>query len=456
MAVNKRLGAAFVSGLLLGAAAVARARKQPHPPPVPLAGPQKVAAPKALALPPQPATASPTLRSARTLPEFDFGPDEPIHSILPAEPAAPKSRYLMIFATLFLLTAALLVGAWTVGGPAFFSLDDRFSVTDAASRPMAQSGLPISACPLQPAVAAAGVKDGQLPLQADVSGLTAADIGSFLVIGKQSATAGQPRDAEAAFLMACRVADKLKGTGSVESADARFQLAAHYRALALAAGTIPAGDGQAELLQRAEGLYADSLPGYVAKYGTSSDQAKRAGEGLSAVRQALAQPPSSAPPVPEGLLVQASAADATGPAIPAMAAASAANPPPSPKLQPQTRKVETVRVTPETPPTFQAPGLSGGAGPSFDCRRARSNTEKMICADVELARLDRELGRAYARAKNATADPAAFQRQSELEWRRRETICQDRGCLLRWYAYRRSQLVSIIDGREQTTPPELR
>ena len=331
-------------------------------------------------------------------------------------------------------------------------------MTEAAFKPIAQGGLPIDACPLQPAVAAAGVKDGQLPLQADVSGLTATDIGSFLVIGKQSAAAGRPRDAEAAFLMACRVADKLKGTGSVESADARYQLGAHYRALALAAGTTLAGHDQAELLQRAEGLYADSLPGYVAKYGNSSDQAKQAGEGLSAVRQALARPPPSAQPVPDGLPVQASAADATGRVIRADAATSEANPPlsPTPAPQPQTRKVETARVAPETPPTFQAPGLSGGAGPSFDCRRARSNTEKMICSDAELARLDRELGRAYTRAKNTTPDPAAFQRQSELEWRRRETICQDRGCLLRWYAYRRSQLVSVIEGREQVPPPELR
>ena len=80
----------------------------------------------------------------------------------------------------------------------------------------------------------------------------------------------------------------------------------------------------------------------------------------------------------------------------------------------------------------------------------------MICADGELARLDRELGRAYGRAKSVAVDPAAFRRQTEAEWRLRETMCQDRGCLLRWYAYRRIQLVSVIEGRQPVSPGDLR
>ena len=448
MAVNKRLGAVFVSGLLLGAAAVAKARKQPGPASAPLPDPEN-----AKVRPPQPAAAPPPVRFPRTLPEFEFGPDEPISAISPPKPDAPKSRHLIIFASLFVLLAVALTGAWMGLGPAFFSLNDKFGATESTSGAIAPGGLLINACPLQPAIAAAGEKDGQFPLQADVSGLTATDIGSFLVIGKQSALAGRPRDAEVAFLMACRVADKIKGTSSVESADARYQLGAHYGALALAV-TTPRGLNQAELLQRAEGLYADSLPALIANYGKSGDKSKQAGEGLSAVRLALAQPPQDSRPAPDDLPVQAPAAATTGPVVRANEAASASSQPPVP--EPEPRQVEIAKVTPTTPPISQEPGTARGAGPSFDCRQARSTTEKMVCSDAELARLDREFGRAYSRAKNATADPAAFRRQSELEWRRRETICQDRGCLLRWYAYRRAQLVSVIDGREQPSSAELR
>ena len=437
MGVNKRLGAVFVSGLLLGAAAVAKRRKQPASASTPLTNPQKAAVP-----PPQRAAAQPTIRFPPALPEFEFGPDEPMPGASPAKPAAlaaHKARYLRIIASLFVLTAAALIGAWMGLGPAFLSLEDRFSPAKGTSGQIALAGLQLNACPSQPAIAAAGEKDGQFPLQTEVSGLTATDIGSFLVIGKQSAAADRPRDAEVAFLMACRVADKIKGTGSVESADARYQLGAHYGALALASAR-PAGIDQAELLQRAEGLYADSLPAYIAKYGKSSDKSKQAAEGLSAVRLALAQPPQNAQPVPDGIPVQASAASSTELVIQADEVPSASSLPPASRPQ-------LARAVPDMPQSSQGVGTSRGTGPSFDCRRARSNTEKMICSDAELARLDRELGRAYDRARNAAADPAAFRRQGELEWRRRETICQDRGCLLRWYAYRRAQLVSVIDGR---------
>jgi uncharacterized protein len=84
------------------------------------------------------------------------------------------------------------------------------------------------------------------------------------------------------------------------------------------------------------------------------------------------------------------------------------------------------------------------AKPSFDCAKARSFAERNICSDPELARLDRELGRLYARAKRAAVDPAAFQRQSDAQWRRRERTCRDRSCLVRWYADRREQLAQAL------------
>lgn len=83
--------------------------------------------------------------------------------------------------------------------------------------------------------------------------------------------------------------------------------------------------------------------------------------------------------------------------------------------------------------------------PSFDCAKARSFAERTICADAELARLDRDLGRLHVSAKRAADDPAAFRRQNDAEWRRRERTCRDRSCLMRWYADRRQQLAHYVN-----------
>lgn len=297
-----------------------------------------------------------------------------------------------------------------------------------------------SPCPAQPAVAVASAKDGQFPFQPDLAGLTATEIGSFIVIGKESASAGRPRDAETALLMACRLADKLKGTGSVESADAKYQLGWHYATLAHEGLSGPAAGDRAELLARAQLLYSDSLNAYQAKFGETHEKSRFAAEGLASVRQTLAQAqtvPLSESPASRTL---GAAGRAGEPARQAVAGRSAASP--VPRSTP--RKTELAKTASQP---RQAPRPAARAQPSFDCRRARSLAEKMICSDAELAQLDRELGRVYARAKNATSDRAAFRRQQNQEWLRREANCRDRDCLLRWYGERRDQLMREIEGR---------
>lgn len=84
--------------------------------------------------------------------------------------------------------------------------------------------------------------------------------------------------------------------------------------------------------------------------------------------------------------------------------------------------------------------VEGRAQPSFDCAKARSTTERLICADPELARLDRDLGRVHAQAKRATPDPLDFKRENDDEWRLRESVCRDKDCLLEWYGHRKQQL----------------
>ena len=309
-----------------------------------------------------------------------------------------------------------------------------------------------AACPAQPVTASIGGKDGQFVMQTNVDAKTASDIPSFILAGKEAAAAGRPHDAEIAFLMACRVADKLKGQESVESADARYQLGRHYATLARAAGT-PMEASRAELLRRAQVSYADSVETYRARYGDANEKTRYAAEGLAGVQ---------APSVDQQQVVRPLAARPVEPVrsvaaarVPALAAAPApegvAVAVPAARTRQAPRKVvETVTAAPQL---RQATGDASVPSPSFDCARAQSRPEQIICSDAQLAQLDRELGRLHARARTASSDPAAFRRQNDQEWRDRESTCRDRECLLRWYAHRRDQLLNDIeDARDQRQP----
>ena len=285
----------------------------------------------------------------------------------------------------------------------------------AAPGPAAMAAAPQTRCPLRPLLGTAGGNDGQLLPPADLAGKSVNDIPALLQVGKEAAAAGQRRDAEVAFLTSCRIADALKGPGSVESADARYQLGRHYAAvLAASEGTAPEAERQ-QLRRQAEALYADSWQAYRSKLGGAHEKSVFAAEGLESLRQKATQvvgASASPPPAPAAAPPQAPAQVATARAAPA------------PQARPR---------------------------PSFDCAKARSAPEKLICADPELAQLDRDLGRLHRRAKTAATDPAAFRRQNDSEWRRREAKCRDRECLLQWYTHRRQQLLVTLDEAGQDT-----
>ena len=270
-----------------------------------------------------------------------------------------------------------------------------------------------AACPAQPAAPVAGKKDGQFVLQADLSSMGAGDIASFIVLGKEAAASGRLRDAEVAFLMACRVASERKGVDSAESADARYQLGWLYGRLVLEGGA--SSTRQAELRRRAEQLYGQSLRFYQARYGPSHEKTRFAAQGLASLTQ------TSFPAAPSPL--QLGRAPGAASQRPQEAAA------------------------PQASGNRGEPGAAIQAGPSFDCAKARSVPEKLICADAELSRLDRELGRLYARARDAAPNKAAFARHNTQQWRQREATCRDRECLLRWYGARGEQLKGVLQGQ---------
>jgi hypothetical protein len=126
------------------------------------------------------------------------------------------------------------------------------------------------------------------------------------------------------------------------------------------------------------------------------------------------------------------------PGSPFPAAATAPAPAQAPERNAAPRPPVVAAATP-APRTSQ--------GPSFDCAKARSRTEKLICADPELAQLDRDLGRLNVRARTLSPDPVAFRRAGDVEWKRRETECRDKACLLAWYAQRRAQLQAVVAER---------
>ncbi len=89
------------------------------------------------------------------------------------------------------------------------------------------------------------------------------------------------------------------------------------------------------------------------------------------------------------------------------------------------------------------PGLVSAT--SFDCAKAASLPEMMICNDPELSKLDDELGVIQQRVKSKAPDLKAFNQQTQAAWKWREAYCQTRECLMTWYAQRKTTLLKIAE-----------
>jgi uncharacterized protein len=92
-------------------------------------------------------------------------------------------------------------------------------------------------------------------------------------------------------------------------------------------------------------------------------------------------------------------------------------------------------------------------GASFDCAKARSRSEVLICGDRELSALDEELAKLYSRAKAASTDKDAFARSAREQWKKRESTCSDKACLVEWYALQRQRLSQMLADAKPTLPP---
>lgn len=386
------------------------------------------------------------------------------------------------------LGAAGLVAGVALGAMGMMSLrggDGPYASSPASTRSMGAASAPAPAstfvtavsvnCELAPMLSNGGEGDGQVALQAKPSAASGSEVASLILSGKEAAAAGRQRDAEVSFLNACRNAAVLQEGDGIPLSDAMYQLGRHYATVA--AFGAPKGK---DLLQRAERLYSASLEGYRSRLGPTHEKTKFAQEGLVTVRQGTGgtvtasaapaapapapaapapAPEAAAPVVPAPAPVAAAPAPVTAPVTapaPVARAASAPAPaaPPLAKAAPAPAKpAEPAAQQAATAPAAPAPAPQARrTSPSFNCAQARSVTEKLICDDEELARADRELGALHQRAREASADPRAFQRNSDAEWARREATCRDRECLRRWYAERRDQLSAQASTPAATKP----
>lgn len=91
---------------------------------------------------------------------------------------------------------------------------------------------------------------------------------------------------------------------------------------------------------------------------------------------------------------------------------------------------------PATPlPASPLPQTRRG-GASFDCAKARSNVELLICADADLAALDSRMATLYSAARRSQPGAA----DAQLAWIKARNKCSDASCLYGTYEDRIRQL----------------
>lgn len=101
--------------------------------------------------------------------------------------------------------------------------------------------------------------------------------------------------------------------------------------------------------------------------------------------------------------------------------AAPAAPAPAPEVKEVPATAATASVTPEKT-AIEA---------SFDCNKAASKIEKLICSSPETAAADKRLSAAYSAAKAKSSDINALKAQ-QVEWMKQErNACTDSSCLLK-------------------------
>lgn len=250
-------------------------------------------------------------------------------------------------------------------------------------------------CPSQPLLQARDAADGRFALQAALDSGAQVQPTAFVVVSREAAQDGRVRDAEVALLAACHLAERAAGAQSAAVADLKSELGQHYLLQAQAEG---ADSAWQELVLRASTLFSESAGAYAAALGRDASKTRMAQQ-----RVAMLSDPAAAR---QNLRLFAAA-------------------------QPSTATLGAARAQSDA-------GAAQGAQDA-DCNA--SAARRLICADPELAQLDRDMRRLHAQAASVSRDPGGMRRRDGAA-AAREASCQDKACLLRWFAQRRSQLLA--------------
>jgi uncharacterized protein YecT (DUF1311 family) len=108
--------------------------------------------------------------------------------------------------------------------------------------------------------------------------------------------------------------------------------------------------------------------------------------------------------------------------------------------------LDSAASAPVMPSAFATPTAptvvvdSSPFSPSFDCTKANSGQERLVCSDRELSKLDVELSQAYASAREAASDKEAL-RKAQTDWIKQSfRACSDKVCLVSAYKARTVEL----------------
>ena len=92
----------------------------------------------------------------------------------------------------------------------------------------------------------------------------------------------------------------------------------------------------------------------------------------------------------------------------------------------------------------------GASAASFDCAKAHSTSERLICNDPNLSVLDVRLARLAAEGKKRAPSPRRFQRELDAAWQVRQK-CDNTACVELWY---RKRIAVLSGARTVPAAPE--
>ncbi|MBC5784937.1 hypothetical protein H8N03_18465 [Ramlibacter sp. USB13] len=248
-----------------------------------------------------------------------------------------------------------------------------------------------SSCPAQALANASDDADGRFTLEPVLANANHADASAFLAVAKEATGEGRLRDAEVALLAACHIAEKSSGPASTPLADVKSQLGQHYVLLAAREDLEATREG---LLQRASTLFSQSAGTYATALGRNASKTRLAEQRLAALQ------------APETLHAA----------------------------------LRTAAPLNETTARVQEPSTATmGAAPTAAPRRG--SAPELVRSDPELAQLEHDIERLRAQAASVTRDRGGMQQRDAQALAQRDARCQDKACLLQWYAQRRAQLL---------------